>query len=102
MKLQERIESKLREGLTPAHLDVINESHGHNVPAGSETHFKAVIVSALFEGKNLVARHREVYRLLDAELKGGVHALSLQTHTPAEWEKQKPAPPSPPCLGGPK
>jgi BolA protein len=98
----EEIETKLRLALSPLHLEVINESHRHNVPAGSESHFKVVAASSAFEGKSLVDRHREVYRLLDAELRGGVHALALHLYTPAEWEKQRQADASPPCLGGSK
>ncbi|NKB60562.1 MAG: BolA/IbaG family iron-sulfur metabolism protein, partial [Alphaproteobacteria bacterium] len=45
MTVQETIERKIAESLTPAHLDVINESHMHNVPPGSESHFKLVIVT---------------------------------------------------------
>lgn len=96
MTLQERIETKLRQTLSPEHLEVENESSRHNVPAGSETHFKVIVVSKRFEGRTLVARHREVYGLLGEELKDGVHALSIQAHTPAEWEKAGPRR-SPPC-----
>ena len=44
------------------------------------------VVSAAFEGKNSVARHRLIYGLLQEELAapGGVHALALKTKTPAE------------------
>lgn len=37
--MQENIESKLREALSPVHLEVINESHMHSGPA-TESHFK--------------------------------------------------------------
>ena len=55
----------------------------------AETHFKVEIVSAQFEGKMPVARHRMVYSILDAELKDGVHALSLKTKTPAEADEKR-------------
>ena len=101
MNVQERMERKLREGLEVIHLEVENESNQHNVPAGSESHFKVVVVSPSFEGRNLVARHREVYRLLDEELRTGVHALALHTYTEADWrEADTGAPDSPRCLGG--
>lgn len=75
----------------------------HNVPKGAETHFKVVVASAAFEGKMLLARHRAVNALLDAEFKGGVHALSIVAKTPAEWEASSGAvPPSPQCRGGGK
>jgi stress-induced morphogen len=32
------------------HLDVVNESHKHNVPKGSESHFNVLVVSDAFEG----------------------------------------------------
>jgi BolA protein len=42
------------------------------------------VVSAAFEGKGAVQRHRMVYQLLQAEIDAGVHALALKTKTPAE------------------
>lgn len=102
MSLKAIIENKLRSGLDPRHLEVVNESDQHNVPPGSESHFKVTVVSDRFEGKNLVARHREIYRLLADELKTGVHALALHTLTPPEWDKTKGSTDSPPCLGGSK
>ena len=62
----------------PSHLEVINESNMHNVPKGSETHFKVVVVSDSFEGLSLVKRHRAVNEVLAQELQSGVHALSIQ------------------------
>ena len=100
MSMQTTIETKLRDALAPDHLDVENESHRHNVPPGSESHFRVTAVSAAFESEGLVARHRRVHRVLEAELAGGVHALALHTYTPAEWAERPGAPESPPCLGG--
>lgn len=103
MTVQETIYSKLVGTFAPVHLEVINESHRHNVPAGSESHFKVIIVADLFDGQTLVARHRSVNSLLSDELQSGVHALSLHTKTPAEWAAQGHAvSASPPCLGGDK
>jgi BolA protein len=42
------------------------------------------VVSAEFEGKTAVARHRLIYAALSDELAAGLHALSLVTKTPAE------------------
>ncbi len=100
--MQSQLESKLTKALTPTHLQVINESHNHNVPKDSESHFKVVVVSPLFEGKTLIQRHRQIYALLAEELKGHIHALALHTKTPAEWDKENPDLSSPPCLGGSK
>ena len=99
--VQERIEQKLAAVLQPVHLEVANESGGHSVPAGSETHFKVVVVADAFEGERLLARHRRVNEALAAELAGGVHALAIHTYTVEEWQKRfGDAPMSPPCLGG--
>lgn len=91
----------LVDSLAPVHLDVIDESHRHNVPEGAESHFKLVIVADAFEGKTLVARHRVINTLLAQQLAGPVHALGLHTHTPEEWQARgESVPASPPCRGG--
>lgn len=100
MSTQENITDKLNQAFTPEHLDVINESHMHNVPEGSESHFKVVLVSDTFKGKLPVARHRMVNKVLEDELNGQIHALALHTMTMEEWFKKGNAPESPPCLGG--
>lgn len=101
MNVETLIQEKLRAALTPWHLEVVNESHRHNVPPGSESHFKVVLVSDAFADKSLIQRHRAVYELLGEALRGGVHALALHTYTPQEWrEAHGDAPVSPPCLGG--
>lgn len=103
MTIQTAIETKLAAGLSPVHLEVVNESNQHNVPPDSETHFKVVVVSEDFDGQRKVARHQSVYGLLQQELAGPVHALALHTYTPSEWKDRfGEAPPSPPCLGGSK
>jgi len=101
--VQKSIQDKLQDALTPAHLQIINESSSHNVPKGSETHFKVVAISALFEGKGLLARHRLINGILKEELDTGVHALSIVAKTASEWEKvQGAVPASPACRGGSK
>lgn len=103
MSTQATIEQKLTAALNPLHLEVINESSNHNVPPGSESHFKIIAVSAAFTGKPLLARHRLINAALADELQGGVHALALHTYTEQEWnEMSGNAPMSPPCLGGGK
>jgi BolA protein len=103
VSVQQQIETKLAQALSPAHLEVVNESHMHSVPPGSETHFKVVLVSPEFDGKRSVARHQLVYRLLADELAGPVHALALHTYTAQEWQQREgAAPESPQCLGGSK
>lgn len=105
MTVQETIEAKLRHALAPDHLEVINESHMHNVPKGAETHFKVVVVSPRFEGLSAVKRHQLVYGALADEMgkepaAGGVHALAITSRTPAEWAASPEANASPRCMGG--
>jgi stress-induced morphogen len=100
---QDTITTKLRAAFTPLHLDVENESAKHNVPKGSETHFKVLVVSAAFEGKGPVDRHRLIHEVLREELRTGVHALSLRALAPGQWAPEAAeAFRSPPCLGGDK
>ena len=103
MKVQSVIEEKLTNGIDAMHLEVENESNNHNVPPGSESHFKVVLVSNAFEGQSLIARHRTINKLLEDELKNQIHALALHTYTEAEWrDRHGEAPMSPPCRGGSK
>jgi acid stress-induced BolA-like protein IbaG/YrbA len=53
---------------------------------GDGRHFNALIVSAAFEGKSRVARHQMVYAALGDRMREEVHALSMRTLTPAEYE----------------
>lgn len=94
------IRTKLLADLAPSLLEVVNESHMHNVPANSETHFKVVAVADCFDGLRKVARHQRVYGVLSAELAGEVHALALHLYSPSEWQARSGAPDSPNCMGG--
>ncbi|GAB6259808.1 transcriptional regulator BolA [Photobacterium sp. R1] len=100
--IQERIEQKLQQSLSPTHLEVVNESYMHNVPAGAESHFKVVVVCHEFEGQRLIGRHRMINTILADELANHIHALAIHTYTPDEWQTQQAAPDSPACLGGSK
>lgn len=102
MDMKTSIENKLRT-LQPRYLEVVNESYKHNVPAGSESHFKVIIVSDQFKGQKLVARHQLVNNILADELAHSIHALALHTMTIEEWHDNDGKPKeSPPCLGGSK
>jgi len=101
MSVAQTINDTLVDALSPVHLDIINESNNHNVPANSETHFKVIVVSNAFIDNSLVQRHRIINKLLADQLAGPVHALSLHTHTETEWsDKGGLVPDSPPCRGG--
>lgn len=51
---------------------------------GTADHWEATIVSAAFDGRSLIERHRMVFASLAEEMKGPIHALSLKTFTPSE------------------
>ena len=52
---------------------------------GDGSHFEAVIVSAAFAGKRPIARHQLVYAALGDRMKQEIHALSMRTLTPDEF-----------------
>lgn len=100
MSTAKTIESKLQTRFAPAHLEVLDESHRHNVPRGAESHFRVTIVSGSFIDTPLLERHRSVNRALETELAGTIHALSIHAYTVEEWHAREGSPESPPCLGG--
>jgi len=55
---------------------------------GDGRHFSALIVSPAFEGRTRVARHQLVYAALGERMREEVHALSMRTLTPTEYEAQ--------------
>jgi acid stress-induced BolA-like protein IbaG/YrbA len=63
---------------------------GAEVRVASEdgVHFSALVVAPQFEGLRAIARHQLVYRALGEAMGGAIHALSLDTPTPAEWAKR--------------
>ena len=76
------IESKLRDGLSPSQLQVIDESNQHVGHAGAhplgESHFRVRISSAVLTGKSRVAQHRLINEVLAEELRKRVHALAIE------------------------
>ncbi|MCL2297025.1 MAG: BolA/IbaG family iron-sulfur metabolism protein [Proteobacteria bacterium] len=53
---------------------------------GDGRHFEALIVAAAFEGLSRIKRHQLVYKTLGSRMDEEVHALSMTTLTPAEWD----------------
>ena len=83
-----RLESRIREGLEVAHLEIEDESHlhaGHAGAKGGAGHYRALIVSPGFEGLSRVARQRLVFQAVGEMMGPDVHALAMRTLTPAEW-----------------
>ena len=88
MTMKQTITEKLHAAFTPAHLDVIDESHLHEGHAGhrdgGETHFRVQIVADAFDGKSRIDRHRMINAALATELASSVHALAIKAQTPSE------------------
>ncbi|MGB2106182.1 MAG: BolA/IbaG family iron-sulfur metabolism protein [Porticoccaceae bacterium] len=98
--VESTIVQKLKKAFSPSHLEVINESASHNVPKGSETHFKVIISANFFRQKTAVKRHQAIYAELAEELRNPIHALSLHVYSEEEWQSLDAVPKSPKCLGG--
>ena len=77
MVTPEDVKRYIAEGLACEHLEVSGDGH----------HFEAIIVSAAFEGKRPIARHQLVYAALGDRMKAEIHALSMKTLTPQEWQR---------------
>jgi BolA family transcriptional regulator, general stress-responsive regulator len=88
MTTRDIITNKLREAFAPESLEVRDESHLHAGHAGhrpgGETHFRVYIVSAAFQGKSRVERHRMINAALARELADTVHALAIHAQAPGE------------------
>ena len=56
---------------------------------GDGTHFTAVVVSGEFAGKSILQQHRMVYAALGERMGTEIHALSMQTYTPEQWQDRQ-------------
>ena len=86
MSRRDAIRERL-QALAPLELDIIDESHkhaGHEGARDGRGHFAVRIVSAAFEGANLLVRHRLVYDALGTLMQTDIHALSLKAQAPSE------------------
>ncbi len=73
------IKSLIEEGLPDAEVMV----------DGDGTHFQARIISDEFNGRTLLQQHQIVYKTLGDKVGNEIHALSIQTYTKEQWDKQK-------------
>lgn len=73
------IQTLIEQGLPGAQVQVFGDDGAH---------FEAIVVSAGFEGKPTVARHRAVYATLGGRMGGDIHALALKTLTPQQWAQR--------------
>lgn len=79
MVTPESIQQNIEQGMATTYLTV----------GGDGQHFEAVIVSEEFAGKSRIQRHQRVYQTLGDRMRGEIHALSMKTYTPQEWQEQQ-------------
>ena len=81
MTMADAIATKLKDALSPSHIEVLDVSYKHAGHAGwregGETHFEVVMTADAFIGKSRVECHRMVNHILAEELADSVHALQL-------------------------
>ena len=96
-KIEEKIINLLNSKLNPSILKVVNESHMHNVPEGSESHFKLIIVSESFKKIPTLKRHKIIYKELD-NLMDLIHAVSIHPFDEDEYRKNPLTIDTPDCV----
>jgi len=73
----EAIADKIRAALPDARVELTDLT-------GTEDHWQATVISSAFTGKSLIERHRMVMAALAVEMKGPIHALTLEAKSPDE------------------
>lgn len=81
VSITEQVKKTILDALPDAEVMVVD-------PLDDGQHFEAVVISAQFEGVSLVKQHQMVMRPLTAAFATNLHALSLKTFTPSQWENQ--------------
>jgi acid stress-induced BolA-like protein IbaG/YrbA len=82
MTLKDEIKIALSKKLPNAEVYLID-------PDGK--HLEAIVVDVTFEAMPLLERHKRVMRCLKTHFETKLHALSLHTYTPQEWEEKQDA-----------
>ena len=81
---------RLNEAFEPETLGVEDESYmhkGHEGAKDGRSHFRVLIISEAFENKNLIDRHRMIYRVLDEMMRIDIHALAIDAWSPDELDR---------------
>ncbi len=84
-KIESTIKNLLIDKFNPSLLSITNESYMHNVPEGSESHFKIVLVSDSFKDISKIKQHQKIYKVL-GKLMNSIHALSIYSFDEMEYE----------------
>jgi acid stress-induced BolA-like protein IbaG/YrbA len=56
---------------------------------GDGQHFQAIVVSSAFEGLSMLKQHQMVYAALGNAMESAIHALSIKTYTPEQWQQAR-------------
>jgi acid stress-induced BolA-like protein IbaG/YrbA len=72
----DEVTRQIEAALPGARVRVQSEDH---------VHFAALVIAEQFAGLRTLQRHQLVYRALGEAVGAEIHALSLDTPTPAEW-----------------
>ena len=75
----DQIKSFISEQLDCSHLSV----------EGDGVHFEAVAVSDKFLGISKISWHKMIYEILGDKMKAEIHALSIKTFIPEQWNSKK-------------
>lgn len=86
----ETIRDVLSKRFSPHFIEVLDESDQHQghpeARKSGGSHYRLILVSDYFEGKNLLERHRAVYETLGIDKSDSMHALAIRACTVKEWE----------------
>lgn len=72
------IETLLRGALDVHHIEIEDLT-------GTRDHYKLVLVASDFDGVLPIKQHRLIYGALKEQMKGPIHALTIESYTPAQW-----------------
>ncbi len=79
MTTPESIKTDIENGMATSYLTVI----------GDGQHFEALVVSDEFAGMSRIQRQLRVNKTLGDRINGDIHALSMKTFTPQEWQEKQ-------------
>ncbi|MBS1269743.1 MAG: Acid stress protein IbaG [Gammaproteobacteria bacterium] len=74
----ERIKQWIESGLPGSRVEI----------AGDGRHFQAIVLCEEFAGRTRIQQHQMVYDALGDKMEADIHALSLRTMTPDQWDPQ--------------
>lgn len=86
-KIKKHLESKINI----SSINIYDDSKLHNYSTNTNiiSHIKIIIVSDDFIDKNLVFRHRIIFKSLKEIEKESIYSITLYTYTLNEWKDKK-------------